>query len=94
MTNNTDENLKVGTQIFWSRILESIGIYDLYDLTVRTIEADYFVGVDKKSKQSYIFPYSCINKTVFFNRGEALEKLKDAEKTRKKVSNESYYEEY
>ena len=94
MTNNADENLKLGVQIFWSRILESIGIYDLYDLTVRTIEADYFVGVDKKSKQSYIFPYSCINKTVFFNRDKALKKLKETEKTKKKVSNESYYEEY
>lgn len=59
------ENIKPGQIMYWARILPKIQTYDLYELKVRTLYDTYFVAVDKRSKQSYIFPYKGINKTIF-----------------------------
>ena len=59
------ENIKTGQIMYWARVLPKIDTYDLYELKVRTLYDTYFVAVDKRSKQSYIFPYKDINKTIF-----------------------------
>ena len=58
------------------------------------IEDTYFVGEDKKDKRAYLFGYNALGDYVFHDRGEALKKVKNAEKDKVEVSNETYYEEY
>ena len=73
------QQISKGTKVYWTRIHPQICVYDLYDLTVRSIYDTYFVAVDKKSKQSYLFSYDAIDKVVFFERSVALEILKEKE---------------
>ena len=80
--------------IYYARIMPKLGIFDVYDLKVRTIADTYFVAIDKRDKKSYLFNYNDIGKTVFLNRQEAHKKTKEAEKNKPKVSTETYYEEY
>ena len=74
--------------------MPNLGIFDVYELKVRTISDTYFVGTDKRDKKSYLFSYNDIGKTVFFNWQEAVDKTKEAEKNKPKVSAEIFYEEY
>ena len=76
------ENIKTGQIMYWARILPKIQTYDLYELKVRTLYDTYFVAVDKRSKQSYIFPYKDINKTIFIKREDALNCIKSEESKR------------
>ena len=80
--------------VYYARIVPSSGIYDLYELSIRTVEDTYFVGVDKKDKRAFLFDYDAIGEYIFANRKDALNRLKDAEKNKKEISNETYYEEY
>ena len=80
--------------VYYARIMPRLGIFDVYDLKVRTIADTYFVAIDKRDKKSYLFNYNEIGKIVFTNRKEALNKTKEAEKNKPKVSTETYYEEY
>lgn len=80
--------------VYYARIVPSSDIYDLYELSIRTVEDTYFVGVDKKDKRAFLFDYDAIGEYIFINRKDALNKLKDAEKNKKEISNETYYEEY
>ena len=73
------QQISKGTKVYWTRIHPQICVYDLYDLTVRSVYDTYFVAVDKKSKQSYLFPYDAIDKVVFFDRSVALEVVKEKE---------------
>ena len=76
------ENIKVGQIMYWARVLPKIDIYDLYELKVRTVYDTYFVAVDKRSKQSYIFKYKDINKTIYIERTDALDYIKTEESKR------------
>ena len=80
--------------IYYARIMPKLGIFDVYDLKVRTIADTYFVAIDKRDKKSYLFNFTDINKTVFANREDALSKVKKEEKNKPKISTETYYEEY
>ena len=74
-----EKPVKLKQKVYWTRIHPKLNIYDLYDLTVRSLYDTYFVTVDSKTKQSYLFSYDSIGKTVFINRGEALERVKEKE---------------
>ena len=78
-------NLKKSDTVYRARILPAVGIYDLDELVIRTVEKDYFVGVEKTTKTAFLLPYSSIDNTVFFKRGEALKKVRDAEKNKVEV---------
>ena len=80
--------------VYYARIVPNSGIYDLYELSIRTVEDTYFVGVDKKDKRAFLFDYDAIGEYIFTNRKDALNRLKDAEKNKKEISNETFYEEY
>ena len=69
-------------------------MYDLNELKIRTITDTYFVGIEKYTKKSFLFPYSAIGKTVFLNRKDALKIVKEAEKNKVVINTETYYEEY
>ena len=88
-------DLKKKDIVYYTKIMPSVGIYDLCELKVRTVEDTYFVGIDKHDKHAYLLGYDCFNKTVFTDRKVALKVVQKAEKKKTKVvSNESYYEEY
>ena len=91
MSNST---LHKGDIVYYTKIFPTLGIYDLDELKIRTIADDYFVGIEKRTKRAFLFYYSSFNKTIFANRTDALNKIKEAEKKKIKVSTETYYEEY
>ena len=64
------------------------------ELIIRTVADDYFAGMDKRDKRTYLFSYNAIDNTVFVDRKDALNKVKIAESNKKDISNETYYEEY
>ena len=78
----TNHNLQKSDVVYRTRILPTVGVYDLDELKIRTVEETYFVGVEKRSKTAFLLPYSSIGKTVFLNRKEALQKIREAEKNR------------
>lgn len=80
--------------VYFARILPRVGIYDVCDLKVRMVAETWFSATDNKSKQAFLFNNKNIGKTVFYNRDEALEVVKAAEKNKKEINEESYYEEF
>ena len=88
-------NLKKKDIVYYTKIMPNVGVYDLCELKIRTVEDDYFVGIDKSDKHAYLFNYDCFDKTIFKDRNIALKIVQEAEKNKTKiVSNESCYEEY
>lgn len=94
MDKNNVVKLKKKDIVYYTKIMPSVGIYDLCELKIRTVENDYFVGLDKHDKHAYLFGNDSLDKTVFKDRKTALKIIQEAEKNKTKVSNESYYEEY
>ena len=87
--------LTKGDIVYYARIMPNLGIFDVYELKIRTVADTYFVGTDKRDKKVFLFPYSAINKYVFLNRKDAVDVATNAEENNKKViSTETYYEEY
>ena len=78
-----------GDILYYSRINPKAGIYDLCELKIRTVTDTYFVGVDKRDKQAHIFGYNAVNSIVFENREEALNKVKQAQKSNKETPQET-----
>ena len=89
-----NDKIRKNDIVYYARIMPRLGIFDVYDLKVRTVEDTYFVAIDKCDKKSYLFSYNDIGKTVFFDWQEAVDKTKEAEKNKPKVSAEIFYEEY
>ena len=86
--------INIGDTLYYARIMPKLDVYDVYELKVRTVEDAYFSTIDKRDKKSYLFSYNDIGNTVFFDWQEAVNKTKEAEKNKPKVSTETYYEEY
>ena len=79
--------------VYYARILDQVATYEICELRIRTIEDDYFVGIDKRDKHAYLFSNDELNKKVFYNRSDALRIVKEAEKNKRVISIETYYEE-
>ena len=75
--------LNKGNKIYYARIIESSNIFDVLDLTIRTVQDDWFVGIEKRDKQAFLFQESDIGIRIFLDRAEALDKVLDAEKNKK-----------
>ncbi len=87
--------IKKKDKVYYARILPSVDLYEVCDITVRTVVDNWFVGIDKRDKQSHLFYTSDLGVKVFKDRNEALVKVKEAEKYKKvSVNEETYYEEY
>lgn len=71
--------------LFFSRIIPNCGLYEILELKIRTVMPTYFAGSDMRTKQSFLFDYGEINKTVFKDRKEALRVVKAAEKNKREV---------
>ena len=95
LSKSESSSLKKGDIVYYSRIMPSLGIFDVYDLKVRTVADTWFSGVEKRDKKVFLFPYSAIDEYVFLNRKDAVDVATNAEENNKKViSTETYYEEY
>lgn len=88
------KQLTKGQVVYYARIMPTVGVYEVLELKIRTVEDDYFVGTEKRSKHAYLFENSTIDKHIFKDRKLALDLVKEAEKNKKVVSEETYYEEY
>lgn len=89
------ESVKVKDILYYARIIPTVGIFDVCQLTIRTVKEDYFVGCDKVDKHAYLFNYSDLGEVVFHDRKQALDKVLAAEaNNKKKISEETFYEEY
>lgn len=86
--------MKVKDILYYARIIPTVGIFDICQLTIRTVKEDYFVGCDKVDKHVYLFNYSDLGEIVFHDRKQALDKVLVAENNKKKINNEVFYEEY
>lgn len=86
--------LKKKDVVYYARIIPNTGIYEVCELIIRTVADDYFAGMDKRDKRTYLFGYNAIDDTVFVDRKDALIKVKIAESNKKDISSETYYEEY
>lgn len=75
--------MKKGDIVYHARILKNI-MYEVYELKIRTVEEDYFVGTEKSTRQAFIFKTSALNTTVFYDRKQALRVVREAEKKRTK----------
>lgn len=95
LLNQNQENVKIKKKdkIYYAQILRRVGVYNVLECTVRSVYETYFVCVEKRDKHAYLFDYTDIGNTVFFNRSDALEKVQLAEKNKIEISNETYYEE-
>lgn len=90
-----DNKITIGTVVYYAQCLTTTGTFEVLELKVRTVEDTWFVGIDKSTKHAYLFYNKDIGSTIFFNRQEALDVVKTAEKNCKnKYDNETYYEEY
>lgn len=90
----TREDIQKGKTVYYARILKPVGIYEVSELHIRTVEDDYFSGVDKHDKHAYLFSYNSLDKLIFAKRQECLDVVLEAETNAPKVSNEQSYEEY
>lgn len=86
--------LKRKDVVYYARIQPSLGVYDVLELIVRTVETDWFTGMDKRDKRVYLFNNKDLNRIFFVDRKEALKIVKEAEKNKKKITFETDYEEY
>lgn len=91
---NVTKVLAKGDVVYYAKISQKLDIYEIYELTIRTVADNYFVGIDKRTKHAYLFGYNAIDECVFTSRDEALELVRMKEKDRIETSTETYYEEY
>ena len=62
--------------VYFVKILPNPEFSEIYDLHIRTVGEDYYVGLDNTtSKHAYVFKEKDIDKTIFLDRADALEKL-------------------
>lgn len=88
------KKFKKGDKIYFSRILPEVGVYEVCDLKVRMVTEDWFSATEKRTHKTFLFSYTDINRTIFYNREEAVLTVKEQEKNKKIISDEKYYEEY
>lgn len=86
--------LKKGQKVYYARILEPVGKFEVIDLKIRTIADTWFVGTEKRTNFAYLFGMDTINKDVFFDRNVALKLVLEAEANCKvKFTKEKDFEE-
>ena len=42
--------------VYYARIQPTLGVYEVLELLVRTVEKERFPGMDKREKRVYLFP--------------------------------------
>ena len=68
--------LNKNSTVYFVKISPNPEFADIYDLKIRTVTGDYYVGLDNTTtKHAYVFHDQDINETIFLNKADALEKL-------------------
>ena len=94
------QELKKESMVYYAQIFSPpVGEYNVIDLKVHNVneEKHYFTGCETKgNKHTLLFNLKALGNNVFFNRTDALQKVKEAEEKYKnvRVSEEKEYEEY
>ena len=94
------QELQKGSIVYYAQIFKPpVGEDNVIELKVHTIneEKHYFTGCETKgNKHTLLFNLKALGNNVFFNRKDALEKVKVAEELYKnfKICEEKEYEEY
>lgn len=86
--------LSKGDKLYYARVLSKANVYELIDLKVITVNEKYFTTTENKTKRMFTFNHCDLEKHVFTDRKIALDIVKNAEKNKPKINEESYYEEY
>lgn len=86
--------IKKKDKLYYARIIPHSGIYDIFELVVRTVGEEWFVGIEKRDKRAFLFGFNSLGNSVFYERNDALEKVKEAERNKIEVGTEVFYEEY
>ena len=68
--------MKKGDKVYYCEVVPNCDIYEVLELTIRTVEDGWCVGVDEKSKQAQLFTENMLDKYVFHHRVDAVEALK------------------
>lgn len=77
-----------GDTVYYARVHHATGIYEVCELHIRTVYPDSgtFVGVDEKSRQAFILGFNEFDESIFDNREDAVDVVREAEKRRKKLT--------
>lgn len=84
------KDMKKKDTIYYARILPKTNTYDLCELSVRTVADKWFVAIDKRDKHAFYFNNCDVGKTVFYDREEALNKVREAEKSVQQKTEDAY----
>lgn len=85
-----ENKIEKGMTVYYAQCMPNVGVFDLLELTLRTVEDTWFVGIEKKDKQAFLFSKKDIDKCIFFDRKDALMTVKEAELScKKKFTEES-----
>ncbi len=85
--------MEKGDLIYYAQIMPTIGEYNLLGLKVRTVGEDWFAAIEAKTKRAYLFNFEDIGVTIFDNRVEALDILKEAEAKKPKLKTDEIEDE-
>ena len=67
--------MKIGDTVYLCIVVPNCGIYDILQLTLRTVEETWAVGVDEHTKQAYLFGFNMVGSYVFAEHYTAQEAL-------------------
>lgn len=68
-----------GDIVYWARIIPGVS-YNCYELKIRNVKENWFVGIEKTDKQAFLLGMDTLDRTVFYERKKALAVVKAAEK--------------
>lgn len=75
--------LKLKDTVYYARIIPSSLIFDVLELKIRTVEDGWYVGIEKRDKQAFLFTDKDIGSSIFIKRTECLKTVKKAQKNYK-----------
>ncbi len=68
-----------GDIVYYARALPTVSIYEVIELMIRTVGNGWYVGIDTKDKQAYLFYEKDIDVIIFLHRKDALKLVKNTE---------------
>lgn len=71
-------------KVYYARCLGRVDIFELLELTVRTVEDTWFSAIDAKTSQAFCFDKEDLGHVVFKERNDALQKVKELEEKLRK----------
>lgn len=75
--------LKLKDKVYYARIIPSSFVFDVLELQVRTVDDGWYVGIEKRDKQAFLFLEEDIGSKIFIKRADCLKVGNNAEKNYK-----------